>query len=280
MDIIKIKDIRKEYGKTVALKKINLGVESGSIVSILGSNGAGKSTLIKLLCGLLKPTSGSLSIDGLQYSESPDSIKKKLGYVPEESAMYLDVTVMDYLIFFARIYKIEHKKALAIIKDYAARLELEDAFDKRLSELSKGMRRKVLMIRSLINDPSVLIFDEPASGLDPQTSHTILSFMEELKAKGKTIFFSSHNLGHVEQIAERIIILKDGEIIADMPLEKLLKTRKKRFCIKKKYGSKIVKKSVTLAEVKELLKKSPGSILDLKSKGDSLEDIYLALIKE
>jgi ABC-2 type transport system ATP-binding protein len=269
--IIECKHISKKYGSFVAVKDSNFTIRRGEIVALLGSNGAGKSSTIKMVCGLLKPTQGELFLNGLSYATHADIIRQQIGYMPEESAMYLDVTVEDYLLFFGRIYGNTDRKTMHIMETFYKRLDL-DARHKKLSELSKGMRRKVLLIRSLLNDPQILIYDEPASGLDPQTAHVILDFLLELKKEGKTIFFSSHNLEHVRVIADRLLIMRKSELIADTTVESFTKNQQKEFVVKTKHGETIVKS----AELKQFI--TSHDVLDISSKDQSFEDLYLEFI--
>lgn len=272
MSLIELKQINKYYDQKHAVKNISLNIEKQEIVAVLGSNGAGKSTTIKMICGLLKPTSGDLHIFGKTYEKDSNYIRKHIGYMPEESATYLDVSVMEYLLFFSRLLDIKDDEAKRTINKYADLLDIH-AEKMQLGELSKGMRRKVLIIRSLLNDPDLLIYDEPASGLDPQTSQIILDTLLKLKSKGKTIIFSSHNLEHVRKISDRIIIIKEGIKVADESKENLQINHKKTYVVSTKEG----KKTVSLKELQALIKK--GEVEDIRAPESSLEDIYLSYVK-
>lgn len=278
MSFIDLKNIVKKYGDFIALKNLHITIDEGEIVSILGANGAGKSTTIKILCGLLKPTQGSLNIDNKDYESSAEKIKKMIGYVPEESAMYMDISVRDYLLFFGRLYGIKDAKTIGLMRHYFKELDLKRVENKRISELSKGMRRKVLITRALIHDPKIMIFDEPASGLDPQVARTILEFIKKMKQEGKTIIFSSHNLGHVQQIAERVIIIKEGNKISDTSLEELLKHQEEIFIIT--YNDNGVQKTIEKRDLSSLMQeiKDHDKIISIEKKMPSLEEIYLQIM--
>jgi ABC-2 type transport system ATP-binding protein len=271
--VVELMHVAKNYGSFTAVKDSSFKIMQGEIVALLGSNGAGKSSTIKMICGLLKPTSGKLELFGKSYDVCADLIRSRIGYMPEESAMYLDVTVEDYLLFFGRLYGNTDEKTKRIMEQFFLRLDL-DARQKRLSELSKGMRRKVLLIRSLLNDPQLLIYDEPASGLDPQTSHVILDFLIELKKTGKTILFSSHNLEHVRIIADRLLIMRKSELIADTTVSAFTKNHIKEFIVKTDQGEHKVK-ATELAQFVQSRK-----VLDITSQDKSFEELYLEFIAQ
>lgn len=272
MSVISLKNVNKFYEKTHAVKDMNISIDKQEIVAVLGSNGAGKSTTIKMICGLLKPTSGKIMLFGKDFSSDAQYIRQHIGYMPEESATYFDVSVTEYLLFFSRLLGIKDDVAKVTINKYADLLDIH-AENKQLGELSKGMRRKVLIIRSLLNDPDVLIYDEPASGLDPQTAQIILTTLLKLKKEGKTIIFSSHHLDHVKKISDRIIIIKDGEKVADASIEELSLKHKKEYIITTTKG----KTKVTLKELQKIEKDE--EILDIIAPESNLEDIYLSYVK-
>jgi len=278
MVLLELINVHKYYEKLLAVKGISFSVKTNQIIAILGSNGAGKSTTIKMLCGLLKPSEGSISIDNRSYDNDADFIRNEIGYVPEESAMYNDIGVFDYLHFFADLYKIPSKIAIERVNYYLDALDLKVG-NRLIGQLSKGMKRKVLLVRSLLNDPKILIYDEPASGLDPQTAAFILKFIQDMKKKGKTIIFSSHNLGHVEQIAERVIIIHKGEKIFDSDIEKLIKSKKQQFQVKYVKGGIEVDKKMSLSELKLLMQDGENSIKEIVTEQRSVEEAFLSMVK-
>lgn len=273
--IIKLVNVKKAYADTLAVVDSTFSVNKGEIVALLGSNGAGKSTTIKMLCGLLKPTSGSLTLNGMSYETNAEDIRQKIGYMPEESAMYLDVTAEDYLLFFGRLYGNSDEKTRKIIHRFFHKLDFH-AGDKKLSELSKGMRRKVLLVRSLLNNPAVLIYDEPASGLDPQTAHVILDFLRSLASKGHTILFSSHNLEHVRQISDRLLIMRKGSIIADTTVEEFEERSEKQFRIETTKGEHVV----GLDGLKAFVLDNSKDIVSVSVQSKSFEEVYLDFIQK
>ncbi|MFW5964957.1 MAG: ATP-binding cassette domain-containing protein [Natronomonas sp.] len=216
--MIDVRDLRKEYGGFVAVEGSSFAVDSGEVFGVIGPNGAGKTTTLKTLAGLLEPTSGRVEIDGAPAGAR--ETRRKLGFLPEESPLYEEMTPLSYLRFFADLYDVPRSTADDRIRDALDRLEL-DHRDRALGDMSKGMKRKVAIARSLVNDPDVLVYDEPASGLDPLTTNYIIEFTRELAEEGRTVVFSAHNLYHVEEVCDRVAIMNEGRIVAKGPLEDL-----------------------------------------------------------
>ena len=211
MAMIRVDGLRKTYGDFPAVVASDFTVEAGEIFGIVGPNGAGKTTTLKMLAGLVEPTEGTAEVAG-RAADDPET-RRSLGFLPEESPLYEDMTPRSYLSFFADLYDVPRADARERTEATLDRLELEHR-ERRLGDMSKGMKRKVAIARSLVNDPDLLIYDEPASGLDPLTTNYVLEFTRELADRGKTVVFSAHNLYHVESVCDRIVIMNRGEIIA------------------------------------------------------------------
>jgi ABC-2 type transport system ATP-binding protein len=209
--MIEVENLRKTYGNFVAVRGSDFSVDRGEIFGVVGPNGAGKTTTLKMLAGLIEPTDGEATLAG--YDAGDPEMRSTLGFLPEESPLYEDMTPLSYLHFFADLYSVPSDVASERIDDALDRLELEHC-ERRLGDMSKGMKRKVAIARSLVNDPDILIYDEPASGLDPLTTNYVLEFTRELSEAGKTVIFSAHNLYHIESICDRVIIMNRGEIVA------------------------------------------------------------------
>jgi len=210
--MIEVAGLTKQYEDFTAVDDLSFSVDKGEIFGIVGPNGAGKTTTLKMISGLIRPNAGTIRIKGIDLEDDPVRIKSFLGFLPEESPLYEGMDVEDYLLFFAELYGIGKKAAHERINSLLFDLSL-NSNGKKIGDLSKGMRRKVAIARSLINDPDVLVYDEPASGLDPMTSKYITDYISSLKNTGKTIVFSAHNLYQVETLCDRILIMKDGRII-------------------------------------------------------------------
>lgn len=296
MPEIQASDLRKEYDSFVAVDNLSLEIEKGEIFGIVGPNGAGKTTALKMLSGLIAPTKGSVKIQGMDIKKDAQRIKRKLGFLPEESPLYEGMTANDYLMFFAQVYGIDKKTALTRISELLSSLRL-DAGDKKIGDMSKGMQRKVAIARALVNDPEYLILDEMTSGLDPTTSKYLVDFVSGLKKQGKTIVFSAHNLYQVESLCDRVLIMNMGKEVAIGTMQEIKKMCggieytikfKLRKNVKKAFDFDAVKKDGNfIASTKDLgefnritnwVAKHNGKIMDLKTTEKTLEEIFLELI--
>lgn len=209
---IVVENIVKEYGSQKALDHVSFIVKPGEIVGLLGPNGAGKSTMMKIITCFIPPTSGDVTVYGHDiYDESLD-VRKKVGYLPENNPLYLDLYVKEYLEFVAGIYKIQSKKAR--IEEMIDITGLEVERNKKIGALSKGFRQRVGLAQAMIHDPDVLILDEPTSGLDPNQLIEIRNLIKEI-GKEKTVMLSTHIMQEVEALCDRVIIIDKGKIVAD-----------------------------------------------------------------
>lgn len=217
-------DISKIYGKQKALDSVSFEISAGEVVGLLGPNGAGKSTMMKIISCFLPPTDGHVSVDGFDIFEQEIEVKKRVGYLPENNPLYLDMYVREYLSFLAGLHKLGSKKKSRIndIIDITG-LGLEQ--NKKIGALSKGYRQRVGLAQALLHDPSVLILDEPTSGLDPNQLLEIRSLISEI-GKEKTVLFSTHIMQEVEAICDRAIIIHLGKIVADDTITALKKEKK------------------------------------------------------
>ncbi len=211
--MITARNLTKNYDGFVALDDVSFSFEDGEIFGIIGHNGAGKTTLLRIVSGLVTPTSGELFINDIDVVKNPVALKENLGYLPEESRLYETMTVENYLAFFGEIYGLSPQEIRVRSNQLFAALSLEPD-GKKLGEFSKGMKRKAAIARSLIHDPSFLVYDEATSGLDPMTSRFIADYLRRLKSDGKTIVISAHNLYQVEAICDKVMILRRGKMVA------------------------------------------------------------------
>lgn len=218
--MIHARNIRKEFDGFTALKGVDFEIEDTGIFGIIGHNGAGKTTLLKMMAGLLTPTSGTLIIDGIDVIQNPNALKERLGYLPEESRLYDTMTISSYLNFFGDIYGMSRMDTRRRTDELLNSLNLTNE-GKKIGELSKGMRRKVAIARSLLHDPKILVYDEATSGLDPMTSRFITGYLKDLRHEGKTIILSAHNLFQVEEISDLVMILSGGEKVAFGTMDEL-----------------------------------------------------------
>lgn len=219
--ILEIIDLKKSFGEKQVLKGINLKINKGSIIGYIGPNGAGKSTTVKIIMGLVTGYTGEIRIFGEDISKDDGSYKKKIGYVPEVPEIYDSLTGKEYLTFIAQLYDIDYDKADNKARKLMDILGIADVYEKRISSYSKGMKQKLILISSLIHDPEILFLDEPLSGLDANSVMIIKEILSYLAKEGKTIFYSSHIMEVVEKISDRIILINNGEIVADGNFEEL-----------------------------------------------------------
>jgi ABC-2 type transport system ATP-binding protein len=282
--MIEARGLRKEYGDFVAVEDATFTVDPGEVLGVIGPNGAGKTTTLKMLAGLVEPTAGEATVSGIPAGQS--EMRHRLGFLPEESPLYEEMTAESYLHFFADLYEVPSGVADRRIHDALSNLDLEHR-DRRIGDMSKGMKRKVAIARSLVNDPEVLIYDEPGSGLDPLTTNYIIEFTAELAEQGKTVLFSAHNLFHVESICDRVLILNDGEIVARGDLESLRaefgETRYHVYTSVDVPGSerrngrfrRVVESMDAVEETREAASEAGGTVLDIRTEESSLEEVFL-----
>src|SRR5437763_15571593 len=213
MPMIEIKHLRKEYKDLVAVKDLSLELEQGDIFGFIGPNGAGKTTTIKIHARRLIHTAGTGYVDGVDVVRFPQQIRSTVGYMPDFFGVYDDIKVWEYLDFFAAAYRIPRDKRPQIIDDVLTLTDLNVKKDSYVESLSRGMKQRLCLAKTLVHDPKVLLLDEPASGLDPRARIEIKELLKELKAMGKTIIVSSHILPELADFCNKIGIIEKGEMI-------------------------------------------------------------------
>src|SRR5437867_576732 len=214
--MIRLRELAKSYGAQQAVRGISLEIPDGQLVGLLGPNGAGKTTTIRMLTGMLAPTSGTAEVEGADVVKDPLAVKRVVGYVPESGAVFEALTAREYLRFVASLYAIREADADARIGRFAQFFELDDAtLKKPLSSYSKGMRQKVVITSALLHSPRVVLFDEPLNGLDANAALSFKTLITTLAREGKTIIYCSHILDVVERVCDRVVIIHQGQIVAD-----------------------------------------------------------------
>jgi ABC-2 type transport system ATP-binding protein len=217
--IIETKELVKKYGKFTAVNGLSLQVPAGSIYGFVGPNGAGKTTTMRMLTTLTRPSSGEAWVNGFSVTSEPRAVRRSIGYMPDEFGVYDDMRVWEYLDFFAACYDIPENDRKRLIDDLLELVDLNHRRDDMVDKLSRGMKQRLSLARTLAHDPSVLILDEPASGLDPRARIEIRELLVELSRMGKTIFFSTHILADVSEICTHIGIVEAGQMIAQGSME-------------------------------------------------------------
>jgi ABC-2 type transport system ATP-binding protein len=212
--LVDIRGLTKQYGQFVAASDIRLSVPRGELFALLGPNGAGKTTTIRMLMGILKPTSGSALIDGLDCFADRVEVKRRVGYLPDEPIFYDHLRGREILRFVGEMHGFGAREIDARVKPLLERFELADATEEYAVNYSKGMKKKLALICAVLHDPLLLIFDEPTNGLDPYATRTLHDFVREKVAAGKTVFFSTHLLDQAEKLCHRIGIVYKGKMAA------------------------------------------------------------------
>lgn len=219
--IIVINNLVKKYGKLTAVQNLTLQVEQGAIFGFVGPNGAGKTSTMRILTTLMSPTSGEAFVAGNSVTKNPRGVRRAIGYMPDFFGVYDDMTVWEYLDFFGACYEVPVAQRASVNKDLLELVDLTSRRDDRVEALSRGMKQRLGLARTLAHDPQVLILDEPASGLDPRARIEIRELLVELARMGKTIFFSTHILADVAEICTHVGIVEAGKLVASGNLEEM-----------------------------------------------------------
>ncbi len=239
MSVIETKKLTKYYGKSRGIEGVDLKVEQGEIFGFIGPNGAGKSTTIRTLLGLIHQTSGTATIFGKDIAQFGPEIREEVGYLPSEVFYYDNMRAIDLLRYSASFYKKPKEQIEKRIADLAKLLDLD--LKRKIDDLSYGNKKKVGIIQGLLHEPKLIILDEPTGGLDPLMQQKFFNLLREENKKGATILFSSHILGEVQKLCDRVAIIKEGKIIKTEKICDLLENSTKRFKVEtaKEIDSKI-----------------------------------------
>ena len=302
--MIKIDRVTKIFGPTVAVKNISFEVKKGEILGFLGPNGAGKTTTMRIITGYFPPTNGNAYVAGHSVLDDPLSVKRRIGYVPENPSMYKDMRVNEYLRFVGAIKGVKRNLLKESIEKNVQLCALESVVHKRIKELSKGFRQRVALGQALVNDPPVLVLDEPTSGLDPKQIHEIRELIKLMAGK-RTIILSTHILPEVSMTCNKVVIINEGKIVAvdttenigrsfthtnqievtvqgssDRIIENLTKMDGINRVDHKgmSYIIDVEKDTDLRAEIAKKIVENGFDLLELKRKSLSLEDIFLKLV--
>ena len=259
-----LKDIHKSFGDKEILKGITFSVESGKALGLLGRNGAGKTTTIRTIMDVFHANSGEMILDGKPFNPQ----KVQIGYLPEERGLYLKRTVIDQMVYLARLRGVSKKTAVANAKKWLERLEVAEYANVLLETLSKGNQQKVQLASTLVCDPDIVILDEPFSGLDPVNAQILQDVVKELIAMDKIVIFSSHQMSYVEEFCEEIVMINKGEVVLSGNLLE----------IKKEFGKDqlvVSDASKSTDEVKEILEKQFADYVTIT--GVNKQDVIVKL---
>ncbi|HNQ43758.1 MAG TPA: ATP-binding cassette domain-containing protein, partial [Candidatus Cloacimonadota bacterium] len=218
--MISVRNLVKEFPKKdgtkfYAVDNISFEAQDGEIVCLLGVNGAGKTTTMRVLSTIFQPTSGTAEIQGWDIRTSPDKVRENLGFLSGDTGLYNRLRVHEFIRYFGRLYGIADATIQTRMDEMVSLLDMSDFMDKKIEFLSTGMKQKVSIVRSIIHDPQVMIFDEPTAGLDILTARNIVAFIRSCKQRGKCVLFSTHIMREAERLADRIVMIHKGKILAD-----------------------------------------------------------------
>jgi ABC-2 type transport system ATP-binding protein len=219
--MLDIKNLRKSFGPLIAVDGVSFSVAGGQLVGLLGPNGAGKTTTVSMIAGLVTPEKGEVLVGGARLSGDTDPKKRKIGLVPQDLALYDELTARANLRFFGALYSLS---GAALAKAIASTLELvglADRVDDKVATYSGGMKRRLNLAAGLLHDPDILLLDEPTVGVDPQSRNAIFENLELLKSRGKALLYTTHYMEEVERLADRIVVMDHGKVIADDTLDGL-----------------------------------------------------------
>jgi ABC-2 type transport system ATP-binding protein len=225
-----VRDLIKSFGSQTAVNNVSFEIKKGNIVGFLGPNGAGKSTTMKMITGTLPADSGRVEVDGIDVALQPLEVKKHIGYLPEHNPLYLDMYVHEFLRFCGGIYGLSGKQLKSRVSELVELCGLQKEQNKQIGTLSKGYRQRVGLAQALVHDPSVLILDEPTTGLDPNQIIEIRKLILSI-SQDKTVLLSTHIMQEVQALCNRAIIIKDGKLVADQAVNELTE-EKEKFTIK------------------------------------------------
>ena len=213
MNILEVRELEKSFASQTAVDKISFQLGQGSIFGLLGPNGAGKTTLIRMITGIFYPDSGSILFEGRPFSPEQDSIR--IGYMPEERGLYKKMKIGEQAVYLAQLKGMSRSDATRKVKEWFVRFEMQSWWTKKVEDLSKGMSQKLQFVITVLHEPSLIILDEPFSGLDPVNANLIKDEIYALARRGATIIFSTHRMEQVEEICDHIILMNKGKKILD-----------------------------------------------------------------
>jgi ABC-2 type transport system ATP-binding protein len=303
MTVIEAHELTKRFGDRTAVKALTLEVEEGEVLGFLGPNGAGKTTTIRMLAGIIAPTSGYAVVAGIRTDREVEKLHEVIGLLPESPGFYERLSARRNLEYFAGFYS--NIDVGAQVERHLKRIGLWGRRDDKVGTFSKGMKQRLALARALLHEPKVLFLDEPTAGLDPEAARGVREFIRELKGKGRTIFLSTHDLSEAEQLCDRIAVIRTGLIALDTPEglrrslfqrrvvvrleavdDTLLAVIKQLAFVRnvERDGSKLIVELVDpeqgRPELVRNLVEAGGRVLDVSEEKHSLEEVYLSLMRE
>lgn len=221
--MLKVENLSRHFGDVVAVDDVSFEIGESEIIGLLGHNGAGKTTVMKLLTGVLEPDAGSIAMNEIDVLDSPVEARANIGYLPENSPLYNELSVMDYLLFAAKMRQLDDSEALQSIREAIIATDLQDRSLERIGTLSRGYQQRVGVAQAILHRPNLLILDEPTNGLDPSQTQHMRELIQQL-SENATVILSTHIMQEVEAICDRVLILQNGKLVVDERLDELKKS--------------------------------------------------------
>ena len=261
-----IYELNKKYGKFTALDSLSMNITENSIFGFVGPNGAGKTTTMKIMAGLLKADSGSIFVNGEDILKNPKSIREKIGYMPDFFGVYDDLKVTEYMDFYAGMYYIPYADRPELIDNLLEIVDLSNKKDSYVDGLSRGMKQRLCLARSLIHDPDLLILDEPASGLDPRARVEMKEILKRLREMGKTIIISSHILPELAEMCSEVGIIDQGKLVTQGTVNDIMNRLQKKRVVR-------IKTSSAVEQLIRILKEQ-AAVKDITENADNIEFVF------
>ncbi|MFZ0302686.1 MAG: ATP-binding cassette domain-containing protein [Terracidiphilus sp.] len=270
MPVVQLTGVTKAYQSKVAVDHLSMSIEAGQMFGLLGPNGAGKTSSIRMMMGITMPDSGRVELFGKPFDRAS---LDRVGYLPEERGLYKKMKVLDQLVFFGQLHGLSTEEANKRALDWAKRMEIADALEKKTQELSKGMQQKIQFIATLLHDPGLVVMDEPFSGLDPVNATLLQDALLELKSRGKAILFSTHRMDQVEKLCDAICLIDQGVAVLSGKMREI-KSRyeRDRVVVEFEGGDEFLKSD----EIAEANNYSGHAEIKLKPHGDSQKLLHQA----
>ena len=270
MSVVELAGVTKSYESKVAVRDLSLSIEAGQMFGLLGPNGAGKTSSIRMMMGITLPDSGRISLFDKPFDRRN---LDRVGYLPEERGLYKKMKVLDQLVFFGQLHGVGPEDSRKRARDWASRMEISDALDKKTQELSKGMQQKIQFIATLLHDPGLVVMDEPFSGLDPVNTTLLQDALLELKSRGKAILFSTHRMDQVEKLCDAICLINGGEAVLSGKVREIKSRYERNRVIVEFEGSAEFLKSDEIAEANNY---AGHAEIKLKPHGDAQRILHEA----
>lgn len=220
--MLELTNVTKQFGKLTAVEDLTLSVPRGTIMGFLGPNGAGKTTTMRMVAGMMEPDTGEILVDGHDAVENPEAVRRLLGYMPDFFGLYDDLKVWEYLDFFAAAYDVPSDKRHGLVNDVLELTDLTGKRDAYVESISRGMKQRLCLAKTLVHDPQLLLLDEPASGLDPHARIELRVLLKELQAMNKTILISSHILTELTGLCDQLAIIEKGKLLSSGPVNAMI----------------------------------------------------------